>query len=150
MPMTLEQFIQKVREKEESKIKITTLQIENFGEVEFERPNTSVMLKFQKEIMASYNSEITETEDEENQEVKKIKTSDIEMDKFAKASSVFVYNSCSMLRTKEIREIYKKNHPEDIPLELFGMNEVIAIAVDVFNKFEGRKEVTEVEEDVKN
>lgn len=71
MPMTLEQFIQKVREKEESKIKITTLQIENFGEVEFERPNTSVMLKFQKEIMASYNSEITETEDEENQEVKK-------------------------------------------------------------------------------
>lgn len=150
MPMTLEQFIQKVREKEESKIKITTLQIENFGEVEFERPNTSVMLKFQKEIMASYNSEITETEDEENQEVTKIKTSDIEMDKFAKASSVFVYNSCSMLRTKEIREIYKKNHPEDIPLELFGMNEVIAIAVDVFNKFEGRKEVTEVEEDVKN
>ncbi len=150
MPMTLEQFIQKVREKEESKIKVTTLQIENFGEVEFERPNTSVMLKFQKEIMASYNSEITETEDEENQEVKKIKTSDIEMDKFAKASSVFVYNSCSMLRTKEIREIYKKNHPEDIPLELFGMNEVIAIAVDVFNKFEGRKEVTEVEEDVKN
>lgn len=150
MPMTLEQFIQKVREKEESKIKITTLQIENFGEVEFERPNTSVMLKFQKEIMASYNSEITETEDEENQEVKKIKTSDIEMDKFAKASSVFVYNSCSMLRTKEIREIYKKNHPEDIPLELFGMNEVIAIAVDVFDKFEGRKEVTEVEEDVKN
>lgn len=150
MPMTLEQFIQKVREKEESKIKITTLQIENFGEVEFERPNTSVMLKFQKEIMASYNSEITETEDKENQEVKKIKTSDIEMDKFAKASSVFVYNSCSMLRTKEIREIYKKNHPEDIPLELFGMNEVIAIAVDVFNKFEGRKEVTEVEEDVKN
>lgn len=150
MPMTLEQFMQKVREKEESKIKITTLQIENFGEVEFERPNTSVMLKFQKEIMASYNSEITETEDEENQEVKKIKTSDIEMDKFAKASSVFVYNSCSMLRTKEIREIYKKNHPEDIPLELFGMNEVIAIAVDVFNKFEGRKEVTEVEEDVKN
>lgn len=150
MLMTLEQFIQKVREKEESKIKITTLQIENFGEVEFERPNTSVMLKFQKEIMASYNSEITETEDEENQEVKKIKTSDIEMDKFAKASSVFVYNSCSMLRTKEIREIYKKNHPEDIPLELFGMNEVIAIAVDVFNKFEGRKEVAEVEEDVKN
>lgn len=150
MPMTLEQFIQKVREKEESKIKVTTLQIENFGEVEFERPNTSVMLKFQKEIMASYNSEITETEDEENQEVKKIKTSDIEMDKFAKASSVFVYNSCSMLRTKEIREIYKKNHPEDIPLELFGMNEVIAIAVDVFNKFEGRKEVAEVEEDVKN
>lgn len=150
MPMTLEQFIQKVREKEESKIKITTLQIENFGEVEFERPNTSVMLKFQKEIMASYNSEITETEDEENQEVKKIKTSDIEMDKFAKASSVFVYNSCSVLRTKEIREIYKKNHPEDIPLELFGMNEVIAIAVDVFNKFEGRKEVAEVEEDVKN
>lgn len=150
MPMTLEQFIQKVREKEESKIKITTLQIENFGEVEFERPNTSVMLKFQKEIMASYNSEITETEDEENQEVKKIKTSDIEMDKFAKASSVFIYNSCSILRTKEIREIYKKNHPEDIPLELFGMNEVIAIAVDVFNKFEGRKEVTEVEEDVKN
>ena len=150
MPMTLEQFIQKVREKEESKIIITSLQIENFGEVEFERPNTSVMLKFQKEIMASYNSEITETEDEENQEVKKIKTSDIEMDKFAKASSVFVYNSCSMLRTKEIREIYKKNHPEDIPLELFGMNEVIAIAVDIFNKFEGRKEVTEVEEDVKN
>lgn len=150
MPMTLEQFIQKVREKEESKIKITTLQIQNFGEVEFERPNTSVMLKFQKEIMASYNSEITETEDEGNQEAKKIKTSDIEMDKFAKASSVFVYNSCSMLRTKEVREIYKKNHPEDIPLELFGMNEVIAIAVDVFNKFEGRKEVAEVEEDVKN
>ena len=150
MPMTLEQFIQKVREKGESKIKITTLQIENFGEVEFERPNTSVMLKFQKEIMTSYNSEVTETEDEENQEVKKIKTSDIEMDKFAKASSVFVYNSCSMLRTKEIREIYKKNHPEDIPLELFGMNEVIAIAVDVFNKFEGRKEVAEVEEDVKS
>lgn len=150
MPMTLEQFIQKVREKEESKIKITTLQIENFGEVEFERPNTSVMLKFQKEIMASYNSEITETEDEGNQEAKKIKTSDIEMDKFAKASSVFVYNSCSMLRTKEVREIYKKNHPEDIPLELFGMNEVIAIAVDVFYKFEGRKEVAEVEEDVKN
>ena len=70
--------------------------------------------------------------------------------KFAKASSAFIYNTCSMMRTKEIRDMFKKIYPEDIPLELFNVSDVITIAVDIFNKFEGKKEVKEIKEDIKN
>lgn len=152
MSMTLEQFIQKARENEEKKVKITTMNIAGFGEVEFQRPNTSVLLKFQSELTTGYKKEISIDEEQEEQEeqVQKTSTSDIDMLKFAKASSAFIYNTCSMMRTKEIRDMFKKIYPEDIPLELFNVSDVITIAVDVFNKFEGKKETKEIKEDIKN
>lgn len=152
MSMTLEQFIQKARENEEKKVKITTMNIAGFGEVEFQRPNTSVLLKFQSELTTGYKKEISIDEEQEEQEeqAQKTSTSDIDMLKFAKASSAFIYNTCSMMRTKEIRDMFKKIYPEDIPLELFNVSDVITIAVDIFNKFEGKKEVKEIKEDIKN
>lgn len=146
MSMTLEQFIQKARENEEKKVKITTMNIAGFGEVEFQRPNTSVLLKFQSELTTGYKKEISIDEEQ----AQKTSTSDIDMLKFAKASSAFIYNTCSMMRTKEIRDMFKKIYPEDIPLELFNVSDVITIAVDIFNKFEGKKEVKEIKEDIKN
>lgn len=149
MSMTLEQFIQKARENEEKKVKITTMNIAGFGEVEFQRPNTSVLLKFQSELTTGYKKEISIDEEQEEQ-AQKTSTSDIDMLKFAKVSSTFIYNTCSMMRTKEIRDMFKKIYPEDIPLELFNVSDVITIAVDVFNKFEGKKETKEIKEDIKN
>lgn len=146
MTLTLEEFIIKAREHEEKKVKIATIEIEDFGAVEFQRPSANEFLKFQKEMLAS----IKELDFEEKEEKSKIDMSQIDIEKFAKVSSAFIYNSCSALRAKEIRSMYPTIEFEDIPLNLFGDNEAIGIATKVYNTFKGKKEVEKIVEAVKN
>ena len=159
MNTNFDEFLEKVRNYEEKKVKIAVINIEDFGEIEVQRPTASEMLKYQKEMLSAIkdveldsNKTDDETPETDADKTKKIKmdTNNIDYEKFAKASSAFVYHSCSHIRNKAVRDMYPSVAFEDIPLNLFGENNIISIASQIYNVFNGKKEVKEVAETIKN
>ena len=126
-------FLEKIRNYGNIKEKIIKENIEDFGEIEFQRPKSGVILDYLESISS---------EDEENIDIKLM----------AKESSKFIYNCCSNLRAKDIRnsEEFIKLDPNDIPLEIFGATQVIELASNIFSRFEGKKEKEKIKDNVKN
>ena len=159
MNTNFDDFLEKVRNYEEKKIKVAVINIEDFGEMEVQRPTASEMLKYQKEMLSAIkdvelnnskaDDEISETDTDKMKKIK-MDTNNIDYEKFAKASSAFVYHSCSHIRNKTVRDMYPNVAFEDIPLNLFGENNIISIASQIYNAFNGKKETKEVAETIKN
>lgn len=137
--MTLTEFINKARDKEANKIKAIVLKVEDFGEVDFTRPNREELINYTQVIMDMVN----ETGLEENQ-------NNFDYGELAKQSSKFVYNCCPLIREKEIRDMYRENEFEEIPEIIFGTNEVIRLAGELFNIFSGTKALEKRVNDIKN
>lgn len=160
MDTNFDEFLEKARNYEEKKVKIAIINVEDFGEIEVQRPTANVMLKYQKEMLSAIknveldNKKADDADKDETDadKMKKIKmdTNNIDYEKFAKASSAFVYNSCSYIRNKAVRDMYPSVAFEDIPLNLFGENNIISIASQIYNAFNGKKEAKEVAETIKN
>lgn len=153
MDTNFDEFLEKARNYEEKKVKIAIINVEGFGEIEVQRPTANVMLKYQKEMLSAIkNVELDNKKADDADKMKKIKmdTNNIDYEKFAKASSAFVYNSCSYIRNKAVRDMYPSVAFEDIPLNLFGENNIISIASQIYNAFNGKKETKEVAETIKN
>lgn len=145
MTITLEEFIAKTREKEDKKIKIIILNVPDFGDIEFQRPSENKFLKFSNGMLGAIKDiNLSETATE------KLKTENINMIDFSKAASEFIYHSCSYMRAEEIRNLYKIYAFEDIPLCILGQNEVINLATKLYEAFNGKKEVEEIQEELKN
>ena len=138
--MQLQDFLNKVREKEENKLKLIEIEVENFGKIEFMRPKTQDLLKCMSETAESNTVIKTEEGNLEKTDIKGI----------LDAAKELVYNSCSLLQSKEIRDQYSNLHPYDIPVEIFGITETISIAAEIMEKFSGSKEVEKLENDIKN
>lgn len=159
MNTTFDEFLEKVRNYEEKKVKIAVINVEDFGEIEVQRPTASEMLKYQKEMLSAIkdvefdsnkaDDEIPETDADKMKKIK-MDTNNIDYEKFAKASSAFVYHSCSHIRNKAVRDMYPNIAFEDIPLNLFGENNIISIASQIYNAFNGKKETKEITETIKN
>lgn len=159
MNTNFDEFLEKVRNYEEKKVKIAVINIEDFGEIEVQRPTASEMLKYQKEMLSAIkdveldrnkaDDEISETDADKMKKIK-MDTKNIDYEKFAKASSAFVYHSCSHIRNKVVRDMYPSVTFEEIPLNLFGENNIISIASQIYNAFNGKKEAKEVAETIKN
>jgi hypothetical protein len=159
MNTNFDEFLEKVRNYEEKKVKIAVINIEDFGEIEVQRPTASEMLKYQKEMLSAIkdveldrnkaDDEISETDADKMKKIK-MDTKNIDYEKFAKASSAFVYHSCSHIRNKVVRDMYPSVAFEEIPLNLFGENNIISIASQIYNAFNGKKETKEVAETIKN
>ena len=127
--MSLQTFIEKAKAKEAKRVKVTKIDIEDFGEVEFSRPKEEVLLDFMSIA--------------ENRENIAIKDAVLE-------SSKFIYLCCPNMQAKEVREQYSDIEPTQIPARLFGLTNSAQIAVELFEKFDGVKLVEETEEAVKN
>ncbi|MFR9018737.1 MAG: hypothetical protein ACLVH8_03435 [Fusobacterium sp.] len=159
MDANFDEFLEKVRNYEEKKVKIAVINVEDFGEIEVQRPTASEMLKYQKEMLSAIkdvefdsnkaDDEIPETDADKMKKIK-MDTNNIDYEKFAKASSAFVYHSCSHIRNKVVRDMYPSIAFEEIPLNLFGENNIISIASQIYNAFNGKKETKEVAETIKN
>ncbi len=159
MDANFDEFLEKVRNYEEKKVKIAVINVEDFGEIEVQRPTASEMLKYQKEMLSAIkdvefdsnkaDDEIPETDADKMKKIK-MDTKNIDYEKFAKASSAFVYHSCSHIRNKVVRDMYPSVAFEEIPLNLFGENNIISIASQIYNAFNGKKETKEVAETIKN
>ena len=145
MAITLEEFIAKAREKEDKKIKIVVLNIQGFGEIEFQRPSENNFLKFSNGMLSAIKDV-----DLDEKSTEKLKTENIDMVDFSKAASEFIYNSCSYMRAEEIRNIYRNSSFYDIPLCILGQSEVINIATKLYEAFNGKREAEEIQRDLKN
>lgn len=140
--VTLQDFLNKVREKEEKKVKIAIIDIEGIGEVEFQRPKEADLLKYNNGLIKCYRGNL---KDRDN-----ISTEDLDMEEMAYIASELIYNSCSFFRSKELRAMYQEYEFIDIPLIILGFNETLRVANKVNSIFKGLELKKETEEDIKN
>ena len=138
--MQLQDFLNRVREKESKKLKIIEIEVEDIGKVEFTRPLSKDLIKCMSET-----AEATKTIKTDEGVIEK---TDIEA--MLSAAKELVYNSCSLLQAEETREQFKNIHPYDIPVEIFGIAKTIEIAAELMEKFGGEKEIEKLEDDIKN
>lgn len=136
-------FLNKARERENSKIKIAKINIENFGEVEFKKPSTKELLEYTdkvgkaSKVIVKGNETIVE---------------DTNLTMLLEASQELVYNSCPSLQKKEFREELFPNVTNyySLPVELFGIDETIDLANKIVETFDGKKIREEIVEEIKN
>ena len=140
--VTLQDFLNKVREKEEKKVKIAIIDIEGIGEVEFQRPKEADLLKYNNGLIKCYRGNL---KDRDN-----ISTEDLDMEEMAYIASELIYNSCSFFRSKELRAMYQEYEFIDIPLIILGFNETLRVANKVNSIFKGLELKKETDEDIKN
>lgn len=138
--MELQDFLNKVREKEANKLKIIEIEVEGIGKVEFHRPSTKDLIN----CMKATSEATTRIETEEGKYEKN------DFGAILEASKELVYNSCSLLQSEQIREEYKNLYPTDIPVEVFGITETVEIAAELMEKFSATKEIEKMENDIKN
>ena len=138
--MQLQDFLNKVREKESKRLKIIEIEVEDIGKIEFTRPLSKDLIKCMSETAGATKTIKTDEG--------VIKKTDIEA--MLSAAKELVYNSCSLLQAEETREQFKTLHPYDIPVEIFGITKTIEIAAEIMEKFGGDKEIEKLENDIKN
>lgn len=151
--ITLEEIIEKLTEKEEKKIKVTQVEVPEFGLIEFIRPKDDKILEYITEITKGVTFEdddnVEDTTENENK-INDKKLKNIDLKQTLEASSKFVYQCCPLLQKKEIRDMYKGAIPYEIPGQIFGMNTTIELASKLIDIFEGKKATAETLETVKN
>ena len=138
--MQLQDFLNKVREKESKRLKIIEIEVEDIGKIEFTRPLSQDLIKCMSET-----AEATKTIKTDEGVIEKQ-----DMEVILSAAKELVYNSCSLLQAEETREHFKAVHPYDIPVEIFGITKTIEIAAEIMEKFGGDKEIEKFENDIKN
>lgn len=150
--ITLEEIIEKLTEKEEKKIKVTQVEVQEFGLIEFIRPKDDKIIEYVADIAKAVEQEeeISNISEDETTEKNLKKIKKIDLKQLLEASSKFVYQCCPLLQKKEIRDMYKGAIPYEIPGQIFGMNETIELASKLIDIFEGKKATTETIETVKN
>lgn len=140
--LTLQEFLNRVKVKEASKVKIAKIEIKGIGEVEFQRPKESELLRYNNEMMRCYKGTL---KDKDN-----ISTENMDMEGMALNASELIYNSCSFFREKELRDMYKEYEFIEIPLVILGTTEVLRIANSLNAIFKGLEVKKETEEEIKN
>ena len=138
--MQLQDFLNKVREKESKRLKIIEIEVEDIGKIEFTRPLSKDLIKCMSETAEASKTIKTDEGVIEKQDMKAMLS----------AAKELVYNSCSLLQAEETREHFKTVHPYDIPVEIFGIAKTIEIAAEIMDKFAGEKEIKKLEDDIKN
>ncbi|MGL5229557.1 MAG: hypothetical protein ACRC8F_01915 [Cetobacterium sp.] len=149
--LKLEDFLNKFAENEEKKVKITHIDVPNYGLIEFVRPREGVILDFLNEI--SKGVEVTQDKsssvDENNiNQIKESTKADLKI--LLEAAQKFVYLCCPMLQAKEVRDKFKSITPYEIPTAVFGYNQTQDLANELSDIFDGTATRKKVEEEIKN
>lgn len=140
--VNLETFLNKVMEKEAKKVKITSVDIEGIGEVEFHRPKESQLIRYTNEIPRCYLGDIKEKEE--------ISLDKLDMEGMSLNASELIYDSCSFFRAKELRDMYKDVEFIKLPLIILGTTETIRVANIINEAFNGIKITQNTDEEIKN
>lgn len=140
--LTLQEFLNRVKAKEASKVKIAKIEIKGIGEVEFQRPKESELLRYNNEMMKCYKGTL---KDKDN-----ISMENMDIEGMALNASELIYNSCSFFREKELRGMYVEYRFPEIPLIILGTTEVLRIANSLNAIFKGLEVKKDTEEEIKN
>lgn len=142
--ITLDSFLQKIREKEENKVRVVVLEVEGIGEIEFVRPKESDLLAFNNQMLKCYQGDMSEMSGN------KIDISQMDMEHLSGISSELIYKCCSLFSEKKVRDMYVDVEFYQIPLMILGASETIKIASELNDKFKGVKVAQETEKAIKN
>ena len=140
--VTFQDFLNKVREKEAKKVKIAKIEVEGIGEIEFQRPDESELLRYNNEMLKCYKGTLKEKDN--------ISMENMDMEGMALNASELIYHSCSFFKEKELRDMYKEYEFIVIPLIILGTTEVLRIANSINAIFKGLEVKKETEEEIKN
>lgn len=149
----LKDFLKKAAENEEKKVKVTHIDVKNFGLIEFIRPREGVMIDYLEEVTDAVDITKEKTYEEENEKKKVLvekENSKVKMRSLIEAAEKFVYLCCPMLQAKETLETYSNMSPYEIPTAVFGHNLTIDIANKLNNIFDGTETRKKVKEEIKN
>lgn len=152
----LSDFLKKVEENEAKKVKITHLEVKNYGLIEFVRPRENEMLDYLAKLTKGVDISKEKTYEEEGEESKKSilklekENQKIDLKAIIEASEEFVYKCCPLLQAKEVRDKYSTLLPYKIPTEIWGANTVMDLAKDLNDIFDGSANKKELIEEIKN
>lgn len=139
--LNISQFLEKAIENEMKRVKITEIEVENFGLIEFIRPKEGTILKYLSNAIRT--TKVIKNEND-------IEVEKIDMEELSDLASEFVYQCCPLLQAKEIRNQYSSNEPYDIPSLIFGTTETLTLAGKLVDIFNGVKVKEKIDETVKN
>ncbi|MGL6063765.1 MAG: hypothetical protein ACRC0S_01635 [Fusobacteriaceae bacterium] len=149
--MDLQEFLRKAREKEGKKIRMISLEVDEIGIVDFQRPEDKDILEYTSEITKAAQFKKEKKLNKKTNEVEDIEVVEsINLEIMHKAATKLVYLSCSLIRAKETRDEFKSNDPFNIPSLIFGSNEVLRIAGEIMKAFSGNKIAKKITDDIKN
>lgn len=149
----LNDFLKKAAENEEKKIKVTHIEVEGFGLMEFIRPREGVMLDYLEEVTDAVDikkQKFYEGDEGKREVASEIENSKVKMKSLIEAAEKFVYLCCPILQTKEVREKYKDVTPYEIPTSIFGHKLTIELADKINNIFDGTEAREKLKEAIKN
>ncbi|MGL6113503.1 MAG: hypothetical protein ACRC1R_00550 [Cetobacterium sp.] len=149
----LKDFLKKAAENEEKRVKVTHIEVEGFGLMEFVRPREGVMLDYLEEVTDAVDikKEKFYEGDEKNRKVSsEIENSKVKMRSLIEAAEKFVYLCCPTLQASEVREQYKDMTPYEIPTAVFGHKLTIELADKINNVFDGTEAREKIKEAIKN
>lgn len=149
----LKDFLKKAAENEEKKVKITHVDVEGFGLIEFARPREGVLIDYLEEITETVDITKEKTHEEENgnKKVSVVKeNTKVKIRGLIEAAEKFVYLCCPMLQSKEVLEKYNDVSPYEIPTAVFGHNLTIELAGKLNDIFDGSEARKKVKEEIKN
>ncbi|KZL93557.1 hypothetical protein [Clostridium magnum] len=122
--VTFQDFLNKVKQKQESKVKILDLEVSSLGcSLTFTRPSDDELLDYSNEMANSVTVNA-------NKEIV-----DQDMKKMYKASKSLVYSCCNYLKEKELQEELKPDEPWDVVEKIFDQKEVLELATDIYKAF---------------
>ncbi|QEK12578.1 hypothetical protein FQB35_09705 [Crassaminicella thermophila] len=136
--LTLDDFRKKALQREKAKKLFTFIDVEDFGEIRFERPTNNEILRYMNECARAVKTD------------EKGKVIEQDLTIMFEASKELVYTCCEFLQDRELREELEIKDPLDVVSKIFGINGTIEIASQIIEEFEGRKLAEEVVEDIKN
>lgn len=136
--LTIQEFINKYQDKELKKVKVTEIEVEGYGLIEFVRPKESVIVNYISNI-----TKVTKINNEKG-------VDGIDFKSLLSAAEEFVYRCCPILQDKEIRASFPDNEPYEIPTLVFGSDMTLTIAVNLIDIFNGKKVKKETEQAIKN
>lgn len=139
--LDLTMFLKKVLEAEMKRVKVLEIEVENFGVIEFIRPKEGILLNYLASIIKS--SKVKKNSED-------IEVKEIDFKELLNASSEFIYNCCTLLQSKEVRNQYSDRDPYEIPGIIFGTNETIRLAGELNEAFGRGKIVELIHNEIKN
>ncbi|MGB6128821.1 MAG: hypothetical protein WBG30_08730 [Psychrilyobacter sp.] len=149
--MQLQEFINKAREKREKRIKVAQIEIKDIGLVEFQRPVEKDFVAYMNKINGSSRTIIEHLgKNEEGEDLKREIQEPEDMGMILKASTEFVYKTCSFFRAKELRDEVTDGNYFSIPSLFLETTEIMDLASKIMDKFEIQEEKAKDEEDLKN
>ena len=122
--LTLEDFINKAKNKYQNRKMSIDIEVDDFGPITFNRPSDSDFLEYINELAKSVRAD------------KQGNIHDTDLTIIAEASNVLVYKTCPYLHNKDLQTALEVFDPLETPSKLFGVTNVIDIAEKISDAFE--------------